>query len=311
MLPPFDELLFRREFRAAVDREWARSSSHRSPAELRLLLDRYLERPARLVRPRVLWETAGWAGADASAAGALSVATEALHVFALMHDDQIDGDTDDRLSVIAGDFLYALGFGLLAETVTRCDLDPGIIATVRRVATATAVWQAHDAVFLEQGGPEAGLAALNELYDRKTGLYTFVAPLQIGAGAGGRSGSSLELLNAAGLCLGRAFQLRDDLTDVRRTLQRETPPPAWELNLAHTWAEETGHPRGDTPERVHWVDMEELEAWGSRLIEAHLSEARRHLALLGSDGTTVPQRLHDLLAWLRNLIQPVLERNLS
>lgn len=310
-LPAFDPELFHADLQAAVDAEWQRAASDATPRELRELIDGYLKRPARLVRPRVLWEAAGWSGAAAHVVPPLAVATEALHVFALMHDDGIDGDIDDPLAVIAGDMFYALGFGLVAETVASHRLDVGIISLLRQVAATTAVGQADDVVFPDSGGPESGLGALYRLYDRKTGLYTFVAPLQIGAMAGSADPQELARLETAGRHLGRAFQLRDDLTDIRGSLSDPADPPPWELNLAHCWAVTKGRPRGSTAEREAWVDMDALESWGREQIEACLSAAEAALAGLRPAADGSASRLENLGSWVRDLVQPTLQRRMT
>jgi len=228
--------------------------------ELREMIMGYLARPARYIRPRLVIAAARAYGATEFGTDApvvrLAVATELLHIFALLHDDRIDtscrdGEFSRETALLAGDLLYTVGYGLIAETVASSQLPREILLQVRHVASRTVVGQAADVTFRRTHSDRPQLTDLYRLYDMKTGLYTMAAPLQIGALAAGSPPSEISALHAVALPLGRAFQMRDDLRDMasaQDVLQGTIPP--WELNLAVTHAAERARQGGSEPEPI-------------------------------------------------------------
>lgn len=215
------------------------------------LIRSYLDRPAKLIRPTLLAEAARAYGArNEEAVLDLAAGTELLHLFALLHDDRIDGidrnnlriaegSADAALRVLAGDLVHTIADGHLAETVIRNGLPLEVIRTVRDISAITVAGQARNMRFL-RGEPTR--TALYELYDMKTGYYSFVAPLRIGAlSADADGGAALDRL---GLRIGRAFQLADDAEDVDalRT-DAAVEVPRWEFNLVAVYLGETQPPQ--------------------------------------------------------------------
>jgi geranylgeranyl diphosphate synthase type II len=263
-----------------------------SAPELATLIESYLERPAKLIRPRLLVETALAHGADdATAVLDLAAGTELLHLFALIHDDRIDGvDRENRsieehghraaLRVLAGDLVHTIADSLIAETVVRYRLPPTILSTIREVSALTVAGQACNIRFLADYDDSPRLSDLFGLYDAKTGYYTFVAPLRIGALCAGGTEASPDSLDWLGLLLGRAFQLQDDLEDVAALLANgATEAPRWEFNLVATYLTETGAAAGMSFEEV---DTAGLRSWAHRLLShlrADAHEAAGQLAL--------------------------------
>lgn len=238
-------LEIQRRLDRALDAYYPRNDS----PEVVAVIDSYLRRPAKLLRPRLLLLSANRYGPDAPVEPLLELAaaTELLHVFALMHDDRMDRDGREGVElpqdtgngaylVLAGDLLHTLAIGMIEECVTGNQLSPSIPRWVRQVSCRTIAGQASDVRFLTKNGAP-GIDSLYELYDLKTGYYSFVAPLIIGALAVGRDESSY--LEALGLLVGRAFQLRDDESDLRRRMAGHTAGEStpWELNLLATLEE--------------------------------------------------------------------------
>lgn len=192
-------------------------------------IDAYLARAARLLRPRMVFEAArAFGGAPRETVCRLAVATELLHIFALMHDDAIDGDTPRGASTItgllAGDLLHAVGWAELASAAREAAIDGAVLDLIRSTATITIVGQVAEQAW----DAPSDVAALYRLYDAKTGQYSFVAPLTIGAWAArptALSDGDRTALAAVGRSLGRAWQLADDLADDAedRRAGRETP----------------------------------------------------------------------------------------
>lgn len=265
---------FLQDVRRGIDGAIAEAVAEAGPSgsEIETIIRGYLARPAGMVRPRLLELTARWYGTGSTTAVTdVSVATELLHLFALLHDDAIDGAAPDRslgtpdpFLVLAGDLVYAAGYGLLAETVSRFGLDAAIITDVTRIATRTVIGQFEDVRFLASR-PRADLnfETLYRLYDAKTGLYTVVAPLIIGARLANVGEAEVSRLREIGLPLGRAYQLRDDRDDLLSLIRRDptgarTPP--WELNLAVTWlAEQAGEEDASLADRSSTTILASLD----------------------------------------------------
>ncbi len=255
-------------FAASTDSSHGEVTGH----PVRAVIERYLSRPASYVRPLLLEATArayGVRGAESPgrALVALAAATELLHIFALIHDDVIDRDRPVRASgmeesttsaLLAGDLVHSIAAGLLAHTVVDRDLDRTILGEVRAISVRTILGQYRDMHYLPLTPDHPiGFDDLYRLYDEKTGWYTVAAPLRIGAFAAGSSPDAtipaspeeLALLTRVALPLGRAYQLRDDCTDLLAALrspEERRPFPRWELNLAVTWLHATGHPVPDS-----------------------------------------------------------------
>lgn len=357
--------LVHRQVQAAL----AESLADAYAPELREMIERYLSRPARYIRPRLMMAAArvyggrsrsqgefrqaegerssrrGARGAESETAAndsepepatdspvvRLSVATELLHVFALLHDDRVDtpcreGEFSSGSALLAGDLLFAQGYGLIAETVERYRLAPEILHQVRHVASRTVVGQAADVTFRRTHGDAPTLADLYHLYDLKTGLYTIAAPLQIGALAVGCEPREVDALEAVALPLGRAFQMRDDLEDIASardaggaaagtssaaaqvTGERPASVPPWELNLAVTYAAETARHGGGEPPQIEddaafLTDLEvsELERFVTGRINVLMGEAYAAVEHLDLTATRRGELVRELAAILTSL----------
>ncbi|MFC1452722.1 polyprenyl synthetase family protein [Verrucomicrobiota bacterium] len=189
----------------------------------------------------------GYAGEVPRGVWRCAAAAELFHTFALIHDDIIDGSArrrgrpsmsvrlqtlmpeeterrrrSEELAVLVGDVLHALAVrtfvsaGLPVERLSRAlDLLSG-------AAVATGMGAAAEFV-LRNDGMIPAEAALLELYDRKTGIYSFTCPLQVGAVLGDAPPGDLPVLARVGCELGRAFQIQDDLDDLETYLEGEVP----------------------------------------------------------------------------------------
>lgn len=177
------------------------------------------------------------------AAAQVAAALELFQTAALIHDDVLD-DSDTRRglpalhrrvervhadqawhsssqdfgeagAVLAGDLALmasqrALTTGLLeledepARMVTELFSDMADMVTLGQYADMRAAVQSLS----ELGNQESDIRAVMRA---KTASYTAEAPLALGAALAGASAAVVEQMKRAGLALGHAFQLRDDL----------------------------------------------------------------------------------------------------
>ncbi|MCA1755295.1 MAG: polyprenyl synthetase family protein [Spirochaeta sp.] len=300
------------EMLTIVDQEIANHSIDDHSPTLADTLRSYITRPGRRLRPQLLIETARACGyTNEPALLRVAAATELLHIFALLHDDRLDGASrvappetrndqapaapPQHYELLAGDILHTTAHSVLVDAVHNFDIAREILATVRRVSITTIAGQAMDIEFLHEASPPPTCERLKTLYDRKTGFYSFVAPLTIALLLAGAPSSQQSKAQQAGLALGRAFQFRDDLVDIRPFLEGDgahRPHAAyWEFNLAGTYMYEA---RGiDT--RSQWstgaarsrllstISFRELAQFTEEQVEQELEESRAAVAALNPD----------------------------
>ena len=168
-------------------------------------------------------------GVDRRALAHVAASVECVHAYSLVHDDLPAMDNDDlrrgkptahkafdeATAILAGDALLTLAFGLIAspdahgDPFVRCEL-------IQKLAQAAGYsgmvgGQMVD-MALENASP--GLPEISRLQRMKTAsLFTFCC--EAGAIMGKASQATRGALSAYGQELGLAFQIADDLLDVK------------------------------------------------------------------------------------------------
>jgi geranylgeranyl diphosphate synthase type II len=197
------------------------------PDRLREAIRYSLLAPGKRLRPLLVLWAAEACGGDRAEALPAACAVEMIHAYSLIHDDLPAMDDDDLrrgrptchkafdepTAILAGDALLALAFEVLSE-----DIEPG-----DRAAACCGVL-AHAAGACELVGGQAddlageffsgGLDVLESIHRRKTGAI-IRASLQLGGICSGASNNQRQALDEYGKNLGLAFQIVDDLLDVR------------------------------------------------------------------------------------------------
>jgi geranylgeranyl diphosphate synthase type II len=191
--------------------------------------------PGKRLRPLLALsacEAAGGTWRDALPAAA---AIECVHAFSLVHDDLPAMDDDDfrrgrltthkkfgeALGVLAGDALLAFAFEeLLRLPIARRDPRRGIAAT-RLLAMASGAHalvggQAED---IAAEGRKVSRDTVESIHTKKTGALMGAAA-GLGALAGGANAAGVEAMADAGMELGIAFQIQDDLLNDGSSLRR-------------------------------------------------------------------------------------------
>lgn len=143
---------------------------------------------------------------------------ELIHTATLVHDDIIDGGEIRRgipstyreyglgSAVVAGDFLFIKGFHLTAA------LDKRLIALTAKACTRLAEGELLESRHVGQFS--VGLDDYLQTIAKKTAA-PFQASCEAGAYLAGAGEEQIEALGAYGHNLGMAFQMTDDLLDVR------------------------------------------------------------------------------------------------
>jgi geranylgeranyl diphosphate synthase type I len=223
-----------------------------SLSDLPALLDAYVRRGGKRLRPAFLLAGVLGAGGEPGAAAAVDMgaALELLHAFALIHDDVMDGSATRRghpaLHVALEDEHRRLGgrgeprrFG---EGLAILAGDLALVYADRLVPADPAVRSVWDELrveltmgqYLDVRG--AGLGAGDPERSRriatlKSGRYTIVRPLHLAAALTGRP-DLVDPFTRFGEPLGRAFQLRDDVLGAFGTPEATGKPAGDDLREA-------------------------------------------------------------------------------
>ena len=154
---------------------------------------------------------------------------ELIHTYSLIHDDLPAMDNDDfrrgkptnhkvygdGFAILAGDALLNKAYEILFDIILS-NKKPEYIKAAQKIAQAAGVvgmigGQAMD-LFYEN--KEITLDRLKEIHDRKTGALLKVS-LTAGALVAGARDEDVEKINEFGYLIGRAFQITDDVLDVK------------------------------------------------------------------------------------------------
>ncbi|MFA7330565.1 MAG: polyprenyl synthetase family protein [Candidatus Delongbacteria bacterium] len=172
------------------------------------------------VRPLLLVLSARSLGAADEDVLELAVAVELLHTFTLVHDDIMDRDDmrrghptiharwDEGTAILAGDALIGLAYRCLS--VQDGPRMGEMIRTFTDAVVEVCEGQALDKEF--EGRGDIGLQEYEEMIARKTGRLISMSA-RLGALAANGSPAQVDALEEFGACLGKAFQIQDDLLD--------------------------------------------------------------------------------------------------
>ena len=148
-------------------------------------------------------------------------ALELLHTFALVHDDIMDeADTrrgrpsthvlhDAHFALLAGDLALVLADAAFSSAPFGAARKEQASAIYSRMKQEVIAGQFLDYRVAETGDISEDVA--RRIAVLKSGLYSVVEPLTIGAQLGGADAEVVDGLRRFGEPLGEAFQLRDDL----------------------------------------------------------------------------------------------------
>jgi len=162
-----------------------------------------------------------------------AVALEMIHTFSLIHDDLPGMDDDDwrrgrpsnhvvfgeGMAILAGDALLALGFQTLAAAPLGKARDPRALIRIVTEATGTGGMIGGQAMDLLSEGKRLPLNRVLAMHARKTGML-IRGSLLLGAEIGGATSALKRRFGDYGSRVGLAFQIGDDLLNVRSSRKR-------------------------------------------------------------------------------------------
>ncbi len=195
------------------------------PDALRGAMRHLLFPGGKRLRPALALAAAEAVGTQAARAVPMGVAVELVHTYSLIHDDLPCMDDDDlrrgrptvhkafgeSTAVLAGDALLTLAFGVLADAPASAEAKVAATAELARAAGAAGLvgGQVDDLGFDPARTDAAGIESVHA---RKSAAL-IAASIAGGACLAGADADRVAGLRRAGVDLGIAFQIADDLLD--------------------------------------------------------------------------------------------------
>jgi geranylgeranyl diphosphate synthase, type II len=219
-----------------------------------LILD-YPLRGGKALRPALSIATCLGLGGRLEAILPTAATLELYHNAFLIHDDIEDEswwrrgkptlhiDHGVPIAVNVGDAMLSLSLQPLLDNVERVGLGPAlrILRAVAKMTRLTVDGQARELDWVRSNTWRLDDDDYLRMVELKTSWYSFITPLQAGAIAAGAGAETLAPLESLGRHLGAAFQITDDLLNLRADPQeygKEIGGDLWEgkrtLMLLHT-----------------------------------------------------------------------------
>lgn len=182
----------------------------------------YPQRGGKAIRARLVLLSAEAHGAEVEQAVPAAAALELFQNWVLVHDD-VEDDSETRrgrpalhrlvgapLAINVGDAMHVAMWRLLIgiQAPWRDEVLNEFVVTIAR----TACGQHLDLAWVSSGRFDVDEDSYLAMVERKTAYYTVVAPLRLGALVAGVAPD--PRFEPAGLALGAAFQIRDDVLNL-------------------------------------------------------------------------------------------------
>lgn len=193
-----------------------------------LMLD-YPMRDAKGLRPALCVAACRALGGSLEGALPSAAVLELYHNAFLIHDDVEDRSEKRRdaltlqrlhgvpIAVNVGDAMLALALQPLLDNMHRLDMGRAlrILETVAVMARESAEGQAVELDWVRHARWDLTDDDYLAMVDQKTGWYSFIAPMRIGAIVAGASAEVLSALHDFAVALGAAFQIQDDVLNLQ------------------------------------------------------------------------------------------------
>ena len=218
---------------SAVDRRLDEMADNEPSPMIGAILQTLFDAPAKRFRPLLVLLTAGAFDCLGDQAVELACGVECLHTATLVHDDVIDGSAKRRgretihtvwskgVAILAGDFMFALAADQVAG-LGRPTIVSKFADAIMQMSRAELHWPDL------RDGPQAARADYLAKIEGKTASLIGLCASSA-ADLAGRSVAEQEQLRLAGVELGQAFQICDDVLDLRGNPDRTGKPGGGDL----------------------------------------------------------------------------------
>jgi geranylgeranyl diphosphate synthase type I len=197
----------------------------------------FISREGKRIRPILF--VIGYLGFAKKAAAGLyrsAISIELLHDFMLVHDDIIDKSNTRRgkpsmhamlnkylrnnknakfsgedLTIVIGDVMFALAMHAFLAIQEDEKRKEKALKKLIEAAIYTGSGEFIELLYGLKNLERITKEDIYRVYDYKTANYTFASPLVIGATLAGARQDQIDKLAKYGICLGRAFQINDDI----------------------------------------------------------------------------------------------------
>lgn len=234
-----------------------------------LILD-YPLRGGKGLRPALCVATCLGLGGRLEAVLPSAATIELYHNAFLIHDDIEDESLLRRgrpalhidhgvpIAINVGDAMMSLSLQPLLDNVERVGLGAAlrILRAIAAMTRRTVEGQAMELGWIRANTWQLADADYLAMVERKTSWYTFITPLHVGVLAAGAPADRLAPLEALGRHLGAAFQITDDLLNLRADPQeygKEIGGDLWEGKRTLLVLHALRH--ADPDDRDHAVDV--------------------------------------------------------
>ena len=190
------------------------------PVELYEPIQYTLGLGGKRLRPTLLLAACDMFGGDIGKASAAAVGIEVFHNFTLLHDDLMDKSPlrrgketvyrrwNENIAILSGDTMFAMAYRyFLKEWHPNME---AILKTFTETAIGVCDGQQYDMNFETQD--DVAIAEYIMMIRLKTAIL-LAGAMKIGALYANAPEKDIELLYKAGISMGLAFQLQDDLLD--------------------------------------------------------------------------------------------------
>ena len=189
----------------------------------------YPKRKGKYTRPTLLALTAGAMGVPLEKSIKTAAAMQTSEDWILIHDDWQDGSTMRRgkpalhliygpeLAINAGDSLHIIMWRMLRDNFRLLDREVAlrIMDEFYDMMQRTTLGQTAEMLWIKEKRYDLTEEDAYYIIDGKTSYYSLAGPMRLGAILAGADEDTLDVLSEFGTYLGRAFQIRDDLLDLK------------------------------------------------------------------------------------------------
>ena len=213
-------MLSPKEIQDTVKRLFDSESFINDPAELYEPIQYTLDLGGKRLRPILLLAACDMFGGDIGKASSAAVGIEVFHNFTLLHDDLMDRSPlrrgketvyrrwNENIAILSGDTMFAMAYRYFLKN-WHLNME-AILKTFTETAIGVCDGQQYDMNFETQD--VVSIAEYMKMIELKTAIL-LAGAMKIGALYANAPENDIELLYKAGINMGLAFQLQDDLLD--------------------------------------------------------------------------------------------------
>jgi geranylgeranyl pyrophosphate synthase len=181
------------------------------------------------VRPLLIYASGECLGVSPEKLDTLATAIELIHAFSLVHDDLPAMDNDDlrrgqptvhrrfdeATAILAADALQPLAFQVIATSPVLSDTEIKLVVQAVAQACGSLGVTGGQSIDLASEGRILSVDELAQMYNLKTGALFRACVMSTTCLAGDLSTQELASLDQFSRDIGLAFQIRDDILDVK------------------------------------------------------------------------------------------------